>query len=40
MMALQKVRPSVLQQFVRTSTYMVYAFAPKNYYALMGEIFA
>jgi len=30
MMALQKIRPSVLQQFVRTSTYMVYPFAPSR----------
>jgi hypothetical protein len=29
-MALQKVRPTALRRFFRTSTYLMYAFAPEK----------
>jgi len=38
--ALQKVRPAVLQHFFRISTYLCMSLPLKKYYALLDEIFA
>jgi hypothetical protein len=38
-MASQKVRPAVLQQFFRTSTYDMYAFIPEKLLRLVGRNF-
>jgi predicted RNA binding protein YcfA (HicA-like mRNA interferase family) len=39
MMASQKVRPTALRRFFRTSTYQMYAFAPENPPGLVGRNF-
>jgi hypothetical protein len=39
MMALQKVRPAALRRFFRTSTYLMYAFAPEKPPSLAGRNF-
>jgi hypothetical protein len=38
-MALQKVRPTALRYFSRTSTYTMYAFAPEKTPSLVGRNF-
>jgi|LGVF01.2.fsa_nt_gb demethoxyubiquinone hydroxylase (CLK1/Coq7/Cat5 family) len=38
-MASQKVRPTVLQRFFRTSTYDMYAFAPEKSLRLVARNF-
>jgi len=39
MMASQKVRPAALRRFFRTSTYLMYAFAPEKSPSLAGRNF-
>ncbi len=38
-MASQKVRPTALRRFFRTSTYHMYAFAPEKTPSLVGRNF-
>jgi hypothetical protein len=38
-MASQKVRPTALQRFFRTSTYLMYAFTPEKPLRLVGRNF-
>jgi demethoxyubiquinone hydroxylase (CLK1/Coq7/Cat5 family) len=38
-MASQKVRPTALRRFFRTSTYLLYAFAPEKPPSLVGRNF-
>jgi hypothetical protein len=38
-MAAQKVRPAALRRFLRTLTYLVYAFAPEKSPGLAGRNF-
>jgi hypothetical protein len=39
MMASQKVRPTALRRFFRTSAYLMYAFAPEKPPSLVGRNF-
>jgi hypothetical protein len=39
LMASQKVRPTALRRFFRTSTYLMYAFAPEKPPGLVGRNF-
>jgi hypothetical protein len=38
-MASQKIRPAALRRFFRTSTYLMYAFAPEKSPSLAGRSF-